>query len=134
MISRSTGISLSESLTCGLRFDERVPRPRLGVPRVAVTAPVSSTDLPPAGGSRIHIIPKSLRPFVTDTVAGRPKGDASPRHAGRCSTLSGYKSVLSGVVDLLDDARRYSARAVNAAMTETYWEIGRRIVEWEQVG
>lgn len=32
------------------------------------------------------------------------------------------------------EPRRSSARAVNAVMTETYWEIGRRIVEWEQDG
>ena len=31
-------------------------------------------------------------------------------------------------------ARRSSARAVNALMTATYWEIGRRIVEFEQGG
>lgn len=45
-----------------------------------------------------------------------------------------YHKVLSGVVDLLDSARRASARAVNRFMTATYWEIGRRIVEHEQAG
>jgi predicted nuclease of restriction endonuclease-like (RecB) superfamily len=45
-----------------------------------------------------------------------------------------YDSVLSGVVDLLDVARRASARVVNTLMTATYWEIGRRIVEHEQAG
>jgi len=35
---------------------------------------------------------------------------------------------------LLEQARRASARAVNAIMTATYWEIGRRIVEYEQGG
>jgi hypothetical protein len=38
------------------------------------------------------------------------------------------------VVDLLESARRTSARAVNAVMTAAYWEIGRRIVECEQAG
>ena len=47
---------------------------------------------------------------------------------------SGYDSMLSGVVDLLEQARRTSVRAVNAIMTATYWEIGRRIVEFEQGG
>jgi predicted nuclease of restriction endonuclease-like (RecB) superfamily len=46
----------------------------------------------------------------------------------------GYGEVLSGVVELLDSARRASARAVNSLMTATYWEIGRRIVEHEQAG
>ena len=43
-------------------------------------------------------------------------------------------SVLSGVVELLNMARRASARVVNTLMTATYWEIGRRIVEHEQAG
>ena len=42
--------------------------------------------------------------------------------------------MLSGVVELLEQARRTSARAVNSIMTATYWEIGRRIVEHEQFG
>jgi predicted nuclease of restriction endonuclease-like (RecB) superfamily len=32
------------------------------------------------------------------------------------------------------EARRFSARSVNAVMTATYWEMGRRIVEFEQQG
>ena len=46
----------------------------------------------------------------------------------------GYYAMLSGVVELLEQARRTSARAVNTIMTATYWEIGRRIVEHEQGG
>jgi predicted nuclease of restriction endonuclease-like (RecB) superfamily len=42
--------------------------------------------------------------------------------------------VLSSVVELLDSARRASVRTVNAIMTATYWEVGRRIVEYEQGG
>jgi predicted nuclease of restriction endonuclease-like (RecB) superfamily len=34
----------------------------------------------------------------------------------------------------LQAARRASARTVNAIMTATYWEMGRRIVEFEQAG
>jgi hypothetical protein len=45
-----------------------------------------------------------------------------------------YKDVLASMVDLLESARRASARAVNCVMTATYWEIGRRIVEFEQGG
>jgi predicted nuclease of restriction endonuclease-like (RecB) superfamily len=46
----------------------------------------------------------------------------------------GYSALLGGVSELLESARRASARAVNAFMTATYWEIGRRIVEFEQGG
>lgn len=45
-----------------------------------------------------------------------------------------YANLLSGVSELLETARRASARTVNAFMTATYWEIGRRIVEFEQHG
>jgi len=45
-----------------------------------------------------------------------------------------YARVLTGVVELLEQARRASARAINVFMTATYWEIGRRIVECEQRG
>ena len=42
--------------------------------------------------------------------------------------------MFSSVIELLDAARRASARVVNTLMTATYWEIGRRIVEHEQGG
>lgn len=45
-----------------------------------------------------------------------------------------YGGLLSSVSELLEQARRTSARAVNAVMTATYWEVGRRIVEFEQGG
>src|SRR5438094_9063543 len=51
------------------------------------------------------------------------------------TTLSvDYDAMLNRVVQLIDGARRASARAVNAVMTATYWLIGRRIVEFEQRG
>jgi len=49
-------------------------------------------------------------------------------------TRNTYDGLLAGVVDLLEDARRAAARSVNAVMTAAYWEIGRRIVEFEQGG
>jgi predicted nuclease of restriction endonuclease-like (RecB) superfamily len=45
-----------------------------------------------------------------------------------------YTSLVNGVSELLETARRASARTVNAFMTATYWEVGRRIVEFEQGG
>lgn len=45
-----------------------------------------------------------------------------------------YGAVHSAVVDLLESARHAAARNVNAVMTTSYWEIGRRIVEFEQGG
>lgn len=46
----------------------------------------------------------------------------------------GYSGIHGDIVALLDAARRAAARSVNALMTASYWEIGRRIVEFEQGG
>jgi predicted nuclease of restriction endonuclease-like (RecB) superfamily len=47
---------------------------------------------------------------------------------------SSYPALVKDLSALLESARRASARAVNAVMTATYWEIGRRVVEFEQRG
>ncbi len=54
--------------------------------------------------------------------------------AGARLALGRYGDLVGGIGNLLEDARRTSARAVNAILTATYWEIGRRIVEYEQQG
>jgi len=48
--------------------------------------------------------------------------------------ITGYDRILTEVVAVLESARWTSSRAVNAVMTASYWQIGRRIVEWEQGG
>jgi len=45
-----------------------------------------------------------------------------------------YGGLIGGIAELLEAARRTAARTVNALITATYWEIGRRIVEFEQGG
>ena len=45
-----------------------------------------------------------------------------------------YGGLIGGIAELLEASRRIAARTVNALMTATYWEIGRRIVEFEQRG
>ena len=47
---------------------------------------------------------------------------------------AGYAGIHGGIVELLDAARQAAARSVNALMTASYWEVGRRIVEAEQQG
>jgi predicted nuclease of restriction endonuclease-like (RecB) superfamily len=49
-------------------------------------------------------------------------------------TTRSYNGLLQGLVHLLEDARIASARSVNTIMTATYWEIGHRIIEYEQKG
>jgi predicted nuclease of restriction endonuclease-like (RecB) superfamily len=60
-----------------------------------------------------------------------PKKKATPN---RPITSGDYGTLLSSVSELLEQARQSSARAVNTILTATYWEIGRRIVEFEQRG
>jgi predicted nuclease of restriction endonuclease-like (RecB) superfamily len=48
--------------------------------------------------------------------------------------IEGYNSIVSELIDLVESARHVSAQSVNAVMTATYWEIGRRIVQHEQRG
>jgi len=48
--------------------------------------------------------------------------------------ITGYKGFFTGISELLESARRTSARTTNAIITATYWEVGRRIVEYEQKG
>ncbi|MBD2295391.1 DUF1016 domain-containing protein [Anabaena sphaerica FACHB-251] len=48
--------------------------------------------------------------------------------------INEYENTLTDLIELLESSRRAAARSVNAIMTATYWEIGRRIVELEQGG
>jgi predicted nuclease of restriction endonuclease-like (RecB) superfamily len=58
-----------------------------------------------------------------------------PRQKAILQTPSAeYGGLIGGIAELLEVARRTAARTVNALMTATYWEIGRRIVEFEQQG
>ncbi len=57
-----------------------------------------------------------------------------PAKKGALRDPAGYLSLRDEIVGLLQSARQTAARTVNALMTTTYWEIGRRIVEAEQKG
>ena len=50
------------------------------------------------------------------------------------SATAAYDGFHDGIVELLQGARQAAARNINALMTATYWEIGRRIVEAEPQG
>jgi predicted nuclease of restriction endonuclease-like (RecB) superfamily len=45
-----------------------------------------------------------------------------------------YPGLVGGIGELLETSRHTAARTVNSLMTATYWEIGRRIIEFEQGG
>lgn len=48
--------------------------------------------------------------------------------------LALYERLLTDVGQLLDQGRRTAARVVNQTLVQTYWLIGRHIVEFEQAG
>jgi len=71
---------------------------------------------------------------VTERV-GRQAGKRAKQDAAIATRPApAYDALLGEIAGLLEEARRTSARAINALMTATYWEIGRRLVEFEQGG
>ncbi len=49
-------------------------------------------------------------------------------------TSSGYLLLIDQIGHLLVEGRRKAAQSVNTILVNTYWEIGRYIVEYEQKG
>ena len=71
--------------------------------------------------------------------SARPKREVptAPKATGVFQTPAPnepYSGLVTAIEILLEHARRTSSRAANTIMTATYWEIGRRIVEYEQGG
>lgn len=58
----------------------------------------------------------------------------SPTKRNTAKLQSGYTGLINGIGELLESSRHATARVVNSFMTATYWELGRRIVEFEQGG
>jgi predicted nuclease of restriction endonuclease-like (RecB) superfamily len=56
------------------------------------------------------------------------------RKAELAIAVGEYDGLVGGISALLEQSRHGVARAVNSILTATYWEIGRRIVEFEQGG
>lgn len=50
------------------------------------------------------------------------------------TSLITYQHLQTDIADLLRQARTTAVRSVNAVMTASYWEVGRRILEAEQKG
>lgn len=45
-----------------------------------------------------------------------------------------YNELISNIGDLLEQGRKAAFKSVNSILVETYWQIGKRIVEYEQKG
>ena len=46
----------------------------------------------------------------------------------------GYRQLLQQISDTYTEGRVRAVQAVNAQLLETYWQVGRHIVEFEQAG
>lgn len=57
-----------------------------------------------------------------------------PSPIKRSPAKAGYAGLVNGIGELLEVARHATARVTNTIMTATYWEVGRRVVEFEQGG
>ena len=53
---------------------------------------------------------------------------------GQVTTPKDYSALINQVGELLQAGRVQANRQVNHVLVETYWHIGRHIVEFEQVG
>lgn len=50
------------------------------------------------------------------------------------NALQPYKSLVTQIGELLQSARKNAGRAVNTILVNTYWQMGKHIVEFEQGG
>ena len=63
------------------------------------------------------------------------KRPAKARHGKPAAPAPGdYERLVAEISVLVERARHMAARSVNSILTATYWEVGRRIVEFEQGG
>lgn len=50
------------------------------------------------------------------------------------AVAKGYDALLGGISRILETGRSQAAWTLNSIMSAVYWEVGRRIVEFEQAG
>lgn len=48
--------------------------------------------------------------------------------------VTGYNSLISDIGHLLEEARKKVYYQINLVLVKTYWEIGKRIIKFEQKG
>jgi len=53
---------------------------------------------------------------------------------GKVVTKKEYIQLVDSIGELLESARKETARTINTILVKTYWKIGKRIVEYEQKG
>ena len=68
-----------------------------------------------------------LTPVGNSSIVRTMSDEPAPRPEG-------YDNILNGITEVISAGRSAAARTVNAVMTATYWEVGRRLIEYEQGG
>ena len=63
-----------------------------------------------------------------------PPAESQPVVASQPSPDAPYEALLGHIAELYREGQRRAHQAVNSVITETYWQIGRDIVEFEQGG
>lgn len=72
------------------------------------------------------------RPIYIFSMPKRSKAIATTKPS--TALPAGYGAVLTDITKVLEASRRAAVWAVNSVMTAAYWQIGRRIIEFEQSG
>ena len=52
----------------------------------------------------------------------------------KLSSQKGYKNLIQDIGMILDEGRKQAYKTVNNILVKTYWEVGEKIVEFEQEG
>ncbi len=85
---------------------------------------ISSSDSPQIGNVAIKI-PRKFFDFLTIY---------SSRGYSMSKRLSGYQGLIKNIGNILARGRQRAYVAVDNVLVETYWHVGREIVEYEQQG
>ncbi len=64
----------------------------------------------------------------------KPRDARVPAPTSGASGAEPYGELVTGISGLLEEARRSVVRSTQSVVVSAYWEIGRRIVEYEQGG
>jgi hypothetical protein len=64
----------------------------------------------------------------------KPEAGGIPARTSVSAGAEPYGQLVTSISGLVDEARRIVVRSTSSMIVSTYWEIGRRIVEFEQEG
>lgn len=78
--------------------------------------------------------PLDVSRWSIQTALTTPVGQKNSRMSTELTNDSGYQNLLGPISEVYTTGQLRAHQAVNSHLTETYWQIGRDIVEFEQGG